>query len=308
MGNANTALKGPRFELRLGEEGYPELLAQIPEPPERLYGIGDPAVLVPGIAVIGARKATPYGLAAARRFARHAAKRGVPIVSGGARGCDQEAHKAALERGAPTVAVFGSGADVAYPASGRRLFQELLDSGGAIISENPWGTPAMPHTFLLRNRIIAGLAMLLVIAEAGLPSGTFSTADAALEANRVVATVPGSISSPTSRGANHLIVQGAHPIIDEATLDAAIDDAFMHLPLSVMEPPQAEGSVKSWERMVKADPLLAALASEAYTPGELTAYFDFSAAELHRRLAHYEVRGLVERGRDGRYQAVLGSL
>ncbi|MGN0038008.1 MAG: DNA-processing protein DprA, partial [Coriobacteriales bacterium] len=276
MAAANAYLQGPRFELRLGEEGYPELLAQTAEPPEVLYGIGDPAILVPGIAVIGARKATPYGLAAAKRFARHAAKRGVPIISGGARGCDQEAHKAALAIGAPTVVVFGSGADVPYPSSGRRLFQEVLDKGGAIISENPWGTPALPHTFLLRNRIIAGLAMLLVIAEAGLPSGTFSTADAALEANRVVATVPGSINSPTSRGANHLIVQGAHPVIDEATLDAAIDDAFMHLPLSVMEPPRAEGSVKSWEHLVKADPLLAALASEAYTPGELTAYFDFS--------------------------------
>ncbi|MGN0073606.1 MAG: DNA-processing protein DprA [Coriobacteriales bacterium] len=307
MGNSNMFLEGPRFELKLGEEGYPELLSQVPDPPELLYGIGNPGVLLPGIAVIGARKATPYGLAAAKRFARHAAKRGVPIISGGARGCDQEAHRAALAIGAPTVVVFGSGADVPYPASGRRLFQEVLDKGGAIVSENPWGSPALPHTFLLRNRIIAGLAMLLVIAEAGLPSGTFSTADAALEANRVVATVPGSITSPNSRGANHLIVQGAHPVIDESSLDAAIDDAFMHLPLSVMEPPRAEGSVKSWERMVKADPLLSALASEAYTPGELTAYFDFSAAELHQRLAHYEMRGLVERGRDGRYQAVLGT-
>ena len=305
---ASKSLQGPRFELRLGEEGYPPLLAQIADPPPVLYGIGAPEVLVPGIAVIGARKATPYGLSAARRFALHAAKRGVPIISGGARGCDQEAHRAALAAGAPTVVVFGSGADVPYPVRGLPLFQEVLDKGGAVISENPWGHPALPHTFLMRNRIIAGLSMLLVIAEAGLPSGTFSTADAALDADRMVATVPGSITSPNSRGANHLIVQGAHPVIDEASLDMAIDEAFLHLPLSVTEPAAAQGSSGAWERAVRADPLLSALAAEAFTPGELTAYFDFSAAELHRRLACYEMRGLVERGRDGRYQAVRGVL
>lgn len=301
-------LKGPRFELMVGEEAYPQLLREIEDPPQRLYGIGDPGALTPGIAVIGARKATPYGLAAARRFAGHAAKRAAPIVSGGARGCDQEAHRAALAAGAPTVVVFGSGVDVVYPKSGFSLFQQVIDAGGAVISENPWAFPPQRHTFLRRNRIIAGLSALLVIAEAGLPSGTFSTADAALAADRMVAAVPGSITSPYSKGANHLIAQGAVPLVDEDSLDTAIDAAFAHLPLSVMEPAGHGGGIDRWERLLEGDALLAALASEAYTPGELAAYFGFSAAELGCRLSCYEMDGLVERGRDGRYQAVRGKM
>ena len=301
-------LRGPRFELMVGEDAYPQLLREISDPPQRLYGVGNPQALAPGVAVIGARKATPYGLAAARRFAAHAAKRAAPIVSGGARGCDQEAHRAALKYGTPTVVVFGSGVDVVYPKSGFALFQEVIDAGGAVISENPWGFPPQRHTFLRRNRIIAGLSALLVIAEAGLPSGTFSTADAALAADRLVAAVPGSITSPYSKGANQLIAQGAVPLIDEESLDLAIDSAFAHLPLSVMEPPVLDGSQAKWERLLEDDPLLAALAAEAYTPGELVAYFGFSASELGSRLSCYEIQGLVERGRDGRYQAVRGKL
>lgn len=301
-------LHGPRFEIALGDEAYPWLLATMQDAPKRIYGIGNPESLTPGIAVIGARKATPYGLAAAKRFAEHAAKRGVPIISGGARGCDQEAHRAALKMGAPTVVVFGSGADVVYPRMGARLFQQVIDAQGAVISENPWGTPPLGHTFLRRNRIIAGLSMLLVIAEAGMPSGTFSTADAALAADRSVAAVPGSITSPYSKGSNFLISQGAVPLVDETALDLAIDGAFAHLPLSVMERPAPDAGVPKWDEMLEEDPLLAALAAESYTPGELTAYFGFSAAELGSRLSQYEMAGLVERGRDGRYQAVRGSL
>lgn len=301
-------LAGPRFEISLGDEAYPWLLATMQDAPKRLYGIGNPDALKPGIAVIGTRKATPYGLAAARRFARHAAQRAVPIISGGARGCDQEAHKAALEMGAPTVVVFGSGPDVVYPRMGAKLFQQVIDAQGVVISENPWGTPPLGHTFLRRNRIIAGLSMLLVIAEAGMPSGTFSTADAALAADRCVAAVPGSISSPYSKGANFLISQGATPLVDETSLDMAIDAAFAHLPLSVMEKPPVEDAASQWDEMLEGDALLAALAAESYTPGELTAYFGFSAAELGSRLSQYEMAGLVERGRDGRYQAVRGSL
>lgn len=301
-------LSGPRFELCLGQDGYPDSLAGIDDPPSRLFGIGRVEALQTGIAVIGARKATPYGLAAARRFARHAARRGVPIISGGARGCDQEAHRASLDAGTPTVVVFGSGVDVVYPSSGFALFQEVIDKGGAVISENPPDTQPLGFTFTRRNRIIAGLAMLVIIAEAGLPSGTFTTADAALGCDRIVAAVPGSITSPNSKGSNHLIAQGAVPLLDEESLDIAIDAAFAHLPLSVMGPCGLPASTRGWESLVKTDPVLAALAAEPFSAGELCAYFGFSAAQLSSRLAHYEMDGLVERGRDGRYQAVRGTL
>ena len=301
-------LKGPRFELTIGDCGYPDALRGIEEPPPRLYGIGNPEALGPSIAVIGARKATPYGLSAAKRFAAHAARRGVPIVSGGARGCDQEAHKAALAAHTPTVVVFGSGVDFVYPKCGFSLFQNVIDAGGAVISENPSESPPVGFAFRRRNRIIAGLAMLVVIAEAGLPSGTFSTADAALASDRIVAAVPGSITSPNSKGANYLIAQGAVPLIDEATLDAAIDAAFAHLPLSVAQAIPAGKGPKRWERVLRADPVLNALAAEPFNPGELCAYFGLSPAQLASRLAQYEMDGLVERGRDGRYQAVAGAI
>lgn len=295
-------IDGARFELDLGGEGYPQLLAQIAHPPERLYGIGNPSVLMPGVAVIGARKATPYGLSCARFVAAHVARRGLTVVSGGARGCDQAAHQAALDEGTPTVVVFGSGADVAYPKSARELFQRVVDEGGAIVSENPWGTQPLRGLFPRRNRIIAGLSMLLVIAEAGLPSGTFSTADAALEAGRVVGAVPGSILSPASKGSNHLLSQGASAILDEETLDTALDRAFEALPLSMHPPDGAVDAVEVALGLARSDPLLQVLAADAYSPGELTAYFDFSQAELVQRLACLEMQGVVERGRDGRYQ------
>lgn len=303
---ADQPVEGPRFEIGIDDAAYPAVLLDIDDPPQRLYGIGNPEVLGPGIAVIGARKATPYGLAATRRFAAHAALRGVPIVSGGARGCDQAAHKAALDMEAPTVVVFGSGADVVYPKGGRKLFERVIKQGGVIISENPWGTPPLGPYFRKRNRIIAALGMMLIIAEAGVPSGTFSTADAALAAGRVVAAVPGSICSPYSKGTNQLLTQGALPLIDEEHLDQAIDLAFAGRPLSLFEPvaPDREHQGPAWEELLSKDSVLAALASEAYTPNELTAYFGLSAAELARRLSQYEFQGLVERGRDGRYQAL----
>ncbi len=297
-------LAGQRFEIGFHDSAYPELLRDIEEPPARIYGIGNPDALGAGIAVIGARKATPYGLGAARRFALHAARRGVPIVSGGARGCDQEAHRAALRVGTPTVVVFGSGVDVVYPSTGFELFQEVVDAGGAVISENPPLTQPLGFTFRRRNRIIAGLSMLLVIAEAGLPSGTFSTADAALAAGRAVAAVPGSINSPYSKGSNHLIAQGAIPLADEETLDVAIDSAFTQLPLTVAPGMPVGSGPARWDALVKDDPVLAALAADAYTPSELCAHFGLSASELASRLSSYEMDGLAQRGRDGRYQAI----
>lgn len=302
----NQPLEGPRFEIGIDDTAYPSALLDADDPPKRIYGIGNPEVLVPGIAVVGARKATPYGLAATRRFASHAALCGVPIVSGGARGCDQAAHKAALDMGTPAVVVFGSGADVVYPRGGRKLFERVVKQGGAVISENSWQTPPLGPYFRRRNRIIAALGMMLIIAEAGVPSGTFSTADAALAAGRVVAAVPGSICSPYSKGTNQLLTQGALPLIDEQHLDQAIDLAFAGRPLSLLEPIAIDdGRLNAeWDKLLDEDEVLRALAAEAYTPSELTAYFGFSAAELARRLSQYELQGLVERGRDGRYQAL----
>ncbi len=219
-------LFGQRWVLERGKEGYPLALENVTDPPKRLYGIGDPASLQEGLAVVGARKATPYGTACARRFAGMAAAHGVVVVSGGAYGCDAEAHRAALAAGTPTVVFLGGGCDELYPAAHASLFQRIIDGGGAVVSEHSWNQKPRPYMFRMRNRLIAGLAKAVLIVEAGLPSGTFSTADEALSANRDVLVVPGAITSETSRGANRLISQGAVPIIDDESFEDALFTLF----------------------------------------------------------------------------------
>lgn len=217
-------LKGPRTVVNRGEPGYPEALLRAGSPPKALYVVGDAGALREGIAIVGARKATPYGLGCARRFARMAAERGVVVISGGARGCDAEAHKAALAAGCPTVAFLGGGCDMPYPPEHAGLFQRIVDAGGAVVAEHAWDAPPLPKQFRTRNRLIAALARATLIVEAGLPSGTFSTADEALAASRDVLVVPGAITSASSRGANRLIYQGATPIVDD---EAFADALFM---------------------------------------------------------------------------------
>ncbi|MDR2106549.1 MAG: DNA-processing protein DprA, partial [Coriobacteriales bacterium] len=206
---------------------YPEGLHRVEQPPERICVKGACEVLpTPGLAIVGARKATPYGLNCARRFARLAAARGITVVSGGAIGCDQAAHTGALEAGGRTIVVLGCGADIVYPARGRGLFAQAIAEGGAIVSEAPWGSPPSRWGFRRRNRIIAGIAQATLIVEAGLPSGTFSTADATLAQGKEVLAVPGSIFAQESRGANRLISQGAIPIVDDESFEDALTQIF----------------------------------------------------------------------------------
>lgn len=221
-----TRLRGLRTVVEKGEEKFPPALEKIGNPPNRLYIVGDPHALQEGIAIVGARKATPYGIACARRFAHMAASSGVIVVSGGARGCDAAAHEAAIEAGTPTVVFLGGGCDELYPAEHTGLFQRIVDAGGAVVSEHAWNEPPLPYRFRTRNRLIAGLSLATLIVEAGLPSGTFSTADEALAANRDVLVVPGSITSSSSHGANRLLYQGATPVIDDETFEDILFSLF----------------------------------------------------------------------------------
>jgi len=288
----NTA--APRFELVLGESGYPEQLAQTADPPRVLYGIGDPGHLAPGLAVIGARKATPYGLQAGRLFAGWAARAGYTIISGGAIGCDQAAHRAALEQGTPTVAVLGCAADLVYPSNAAGLL-EAIASCGAIVSEQPWGTPPQRWTFRTRNRIIAGLSAGLLVLEAGLPSGTFSTADYALAAGRDVFVVPGSIFAPECRGANRLLHQGATPVSDVTELAEVLASVL---------PPPAVGSGDRWQLEDAAsrdDRVLAALRTHHWRPDDLARELELDIVTVARRIGALETLGLAVRFSDGRY-------
>ena len=291
-------LVGPRTELSEKDDAYPEQLRNIPRPPKRLYIIGNPDALVCGLAVIGARKATPYGSGCARRFAHIAASKGVTIVSGGARGCDSEAHRAALDAGGPTVVVLGGGCDMVYPPEHFTLFQRIVDAGGAVISERPWDFAPLPFCFRERNRIIAGLADAVLIVEAGLPSGTFSTADEALEAGREVLVVPGAITSPASAGSNRLLLQGAVPVVD----DASFEDALFRT-CGALKWPSRE-SVRS-DR--KGDPIIEAILAQPLSMDELfqVAESTFGKQGAREKLMEIlivaEAEGAIARQPDGRW-------
>lgn len=287
--------KCPRFELRLGDSGYPAQLADTPDPPKVLYGFGEPDALAPGLAVIGARKATPYGLQAASIFAGWAARAGYTIASGGAIGCDQAAHSAALLAGGSTVAVLGCGADVVYPSGAGDILARIAASG-AVVSEQPWGSPPQRWTFRTRNRIIAGLSAALLVLEAGLPSGTFSTADYALEAGREVFVVPGSIFAPECRGSNRLIHQGAAPVSDVSELAEALT-AVLPRPHPDIE---ADWSLAA---TTSDDEVLAALRTDHWRPDDLARALEMDVITLARRIGALEVAGHIVRFRDGRYGA-----
>lgn len=189
---------------------YPRLLAQVPDAPPLLFVQGqltrDDDLAV---AMVGTRKATPYGLKAARRLARDLAQRGFTIISGMALGIDAEAHEGALEAGGRSLAVMATGADVTYPPEHRDLRRRLAEAG-AVITELAFGTKPTRFAFPSRNRIIAGMALGVVVVEAPAKSGALITAEHAADQGREVFAVPGSIDSPNSRGCHQLIKEGAH--------------------------------------------------------------------------------------------------
>lgn len=201
--------------ISLQDSGYPELLRTIPAPPKELYYLGAPPeqwTARPRIAIVGSRTITPYGKTVTKQFANALAERGIIIVSGLALGVDAAAHEAAVQAGGTHLAVLANGLDKIYPASNTQLARRILETGGAIISEYPEGTPSYKQQFIARNRIVAGLADALLITEASEKSGTLHTARFALEQGKDVLVVPGNITSPTSAGCNALIKSGATPV------------------------------------------------------------------------------------------------
>ncbi len=177
----------------------------------------------PGVAVVGSRRATRYGLGIARAIGRRLAGAGRVVVSGLARGIDGSAHRGTVEAGGVGVAVLGSGVDVWYPVEHRRLGESLLAAGGAVVSEYPPGTAPAPWRFPCRNRLIVGLSAAVIVVEAAARSGALITAREALERGRDVYVVPGDIDRPTSAGCNRLIQDGAHPICSLDDLDELLD-------------------------------------------------------------------------------------
>ncbi len=213
--------------LTLDDPNYPERLRQIYDPPVALYVRGDAGILsIPGISVVGTRHPTPYGIGMAERLSCDLSARGIIIISGMARGVDTAAHRGVVSAKGKTVAIFGTGIDVFYPKENSRLAEQILAFGGALVSEFSVGTFAAPQNFPIRNRIISGMSIGVLVIEAGEYSGTRITARCALEQNRELFAVPGNVTNRNSWGPNTLIKQGAK-------LTATWEDVWEDLPADV---------------------------------------------------------------------------
>ena len=284
----------PRYELDPGDTRYPSCVKDLACAP-MLYVIGNLAALNGrAAAVIGSRRATPYGMVVADMIATAAAESGITVVSGGAKGCDFAAGTAAIGAGGTHVIVAGTGADVIYPRTSAELFDRTLACGGAIVSLERWGAGPRRFAFPKRNRIIAALSQAVFIAEAGLPSGTFSTAEAALELGREVLAAPGAITSSFSRGANHLIANGAGCLIDEESVEVAISRIFGTLRYQRLAP---KGNPANDE----CSQVLDALFASPLRLEEIAAMLSMSPMDCLSHLSRMMMQGDIERMPDGTF-------
>jgi DNA processing protein len=270
-----------------GEPGWPVPLEHLAMPPAELWVRGalwpPPAAAV---AVVGARAATLTGLEVARDLGRELAAAGVLVISGLARGIDAAAHRGALEAGGPTLAVLGCGVDLCYPRGHERLL-EAVCGAGAVVSEDPPGTEPIAWRFPRRNRLIAALALGVVVVEAGERSGALSTARHAADLGREVLAVPGSVRSAQSRGTNRLIRDGAIPLLEIDDLAAALPELSLTTPRRGAVSP----SVPPDDPTLRA--LLDLVGSDPVHPDRLAEATGASAAEIAVRLCALELGGWV---------------
>ena len=227
MGEAERIVEQQASFLTPEDEAYPGRLLEIYDPPPVLWVRGNAAQLSrPGIAVVGTRQPTPYGSGMAEMLSRDLARRGMVVMSGMARGVDTCAHKGALEAGGATVAVWGTGIDVIYPKENKKLAEQIVAQGGAIVSEFPLGTFPAPQNFPIRNRTLSGMSVCVLVVEGGEYSGTRITARCALDQGRDVYAVPGNATNKNAWGPNTLIKQGAK-------LTATWEDVWEDLPSQI---------------------------------------------------------------------------
>ena len=281
------------------DDEYPPLLKEIATPPPFLFYRGVFTAPSSGVAVVGTRKCTSYGRKVAFDISRALAQSGMQIVSGLARGVDQAAHEGALAAAGCTVAVLGSGVNRVYPPENQRLADRIAGEGGAVLSEFlPWVGPDRYH-FPQRNRIISGLCGAVVVVEADRRSGSLITAAFALDQNRDVYAVPGSIFSATSRGANELIAAGATPVLSTEDITTQLSGRARS------SDPSAPTAVRSGSPVSAVDAeLLRELGTGTQSVSDLLAapaFAHLTAAELGAQLTMLELQGSIRRGVDGRF-------
>ncbi len=279
-----------------GDQDYPRLLAVTHDAPWVLFYRGHLATEDRiGIAVIGSRKATPYGLEVARLLGRELAGAGANVISGAAYGIDSAAHEGALTHGGFTTAVVGCGVDVAYPRSNFPLFRRIAQSG-CILSEYTLGTHPAKHHFPARNRIIAGMSKAVVVVEAAEDSGALLTVDFALAEGREVMAVPGNLFSHNSRGTNALIRNGAVIVTqpDDIISELGLKSGGLHAQVS-------RDGISHIGAIAEEGALIRALADGISDVGDLSREAGLNVADTLARLSRLEIAGAVVRGPGGRY-------
>ncbi|GMA49051.1 DNA protecting protein DprA [Alicyclobacillus contaminans] len=270
-----------------GDDDYPDALLELAQPPLVLFTKGRMHAFRRTVSIVGTRRMSAYGQEAARWIAETLAAGGIHIVSGLAEGIDAVAHRGALAVRGGTTAVLGCGVNLCYPSHHRRLYDEILASGGLIVSEYAPDVPVAKHRFPWRNRLIAALSPKLVLIQAGERSGALHTVDAALDLGRDVYVVPGPITASLHRGSNRLLQQGAQVLLDptEFLADCGLDHAEL----------SRSGIPERWRDLY--DSMV-----EAKLPGQLARALGQPVGRVYEGLLELELAGMVARNPDGTYR------
>jgi DNA processing protein len=279
---------------------FPSLLKEIPNPASKIYVLGelsdDPPAGGPKIAIVGTRKATSQGRAIAKEMAKKLSERGMIIVSGLAMGIDTASHEGAVAAGNKTIAVLACGLNTIYPRQNENLAKKIIETGGAIISEYPIGTPALPNQFLERNRIISGLSIATIIIEAPKESGALVTARLSAEQGREIFVVPGPINHPNYYGSHKLIRDGAR-------LVASVDDILEDLGISVNQRINQRLSASTIEKIKDKNQLLILkIIQEAGQPLNIDKIIELTKLEsqvVNRAIAILIINGLIKETEKG---------
>ncbi|MFK7995679.1 MAG: DNA-processing protein DprA [Granulosicoccus sp.] len=293
--------------IGLDHPRYPALLLDTVDAPPLLYAKGDLAALdYPALAIVGSRKASRQSIDLTRNLAARMAERNVTIVSGLARGIDAAAHEGALAAGGRTIAVAATEPESVYPRCHVGLSQRIIDQGGLILTEYPLAAPTLRWYFPRRNRIISGISLGVLVAEAGLPSGTLTTATHAINQGREVMAIPGSVHNPQARGCHSLIKQGATLVeTEQDILDALAWPLLRNLETSVIplsEPPEMhDTSPDNASTHLPESRILAALTVSPSTIDDLMTHTDCAVSELSTLLGMMEIDGKIRATAGGRY-------
>ena len=283
-----------------GDQLYPDQLEQIADPPVCFFVSGNTELLLePIVSIVGSRRPTPIGTKMTQKIATELAELGIVVSSGMALGIDAVAHQAALDRGEPTIAVMGCGLDIISPARHRQLFENIV-LNGLVISEYPIGYPASKYTFPQRNRIVSGLSYGVVIVEAAEKSGTLITARLAMEQNREVFVLPGSVVSPQYVGSHNLIKQGANLTTQTTDIISGLNISLQAI-LDDNKEIDSQSIAEKNEQLHQKFPLLTHIDYQPSTIDQIILSSGLTASEVSSMLLILEIEGLVVVTPEGGY-------